>query len=349
MSTPAAAQPNAPSLKTAAAAAGLRVGTDSDVPIVGAAPGYAGLVAQQCGLFAPNLSWAYIAGKTPGVEPVREDPNIAFARAAGMKLTGGHLLWYLRTPPWFAGLDQDAARLAAELHVAAIAGRYAGQVYSWNVVNEAIDTRQGDANGMRRTVLTEKLGPGYMTAAFRNARAADPHALLLYNDGQFEMATSAQAARRDALMRLLDRLQRDGAPIDGVGLQSHLVLDDTAFDQTTYRRFLQDIAGRGLRIVLTELDVQDKQVGPDIATRDAAVAARYTALLDVALAETAVKAVVLWGLCDRYTWLTAATQPNLGRPDGLPTRPLPFDADLHPKPAFYAILDSVRRAPKRSV
>jgi endo-1,4-beta-xylanase len=348
LSAAAVAQPAIPSLKEAAAAAGLGFGTDSDIRVTDGIPGYAALLARQCDLFAPTLSWSYVAGKQGAAEPVREDPNIAFARAAGMRLTGGHLLWYLRTPPWFADLDSTAARAAVEQHIAQMAGHYAGQVYSWNVVNEAIDTRQGDANGMRRTILTEKLGPNYMSEAFRSARAADPHAMLLYNDAQFEMATRAQSARRDALMRLLDRLQHDGAPIDGVGLQSHIVLDDAPFDTAIYRRFLRDIAGRGLKIVLTELDVLDRNDGPSPAARDADVAARYTALLDVALDERATKAVVIWGMSDRYTWLVGVRQANLGRPDGLPTRPLPFDDMLAPKPAFYAIWNALRRAPKRS-
>ena len=131
-------------------------------------------------------------------------------------------------------------------------------------------------------------------------------------------------------------------------MQTHLVLDDTRFDPDLYRRFLREVASRGLRIVLTEMDVQDKRGGPDIKARDADVAARYTAVLDAALDEPAVKAVVVWGLCDRYTWLDGSQHPNLGRPDGLPTRPLPFDENLAPKPAFYAILEAFRRAPKRT-
>ncbi len=346
----ALAQPALPSLKAAAALAGLHFGTDSDVRISDGIPGYSALITQQCDLLAPMLSWPYVSGKLGDVEPVREDPNTTFARNAGMKLTGGHLLWYLRMPPWFAGLDQSAAAQAVDRHVAQLAGHYSGQVYSWNVVNEAIETRpgRGDANGLRPTILGEKLGPDYIVRAFHSARTADPHALLLYNDGQFEMATPAQSLRRDALMRLLDVLQRAGAPIDGVGLQSHMVLDNAKFDAGIYRRFLRDVAGRGLKIVLTELDVQDKLGGPGFAQRDADVAACYTALLDAALDEPAVKAVIVWGLSDRYTWLTASYQANLGRPDGLPTRPLPFDAALAPKPAFYAIVEALRRAPKRA-
>ena len=349
MPASASAQPTLPSLKAVAAVAGLRFGTDSDIRISEAMPGYSALIAQQCNLLAPILSWPYVAGKLGEAEPIREDPNIAFARSAGMKLTGGHLLWYLRMPPWFSGLDQSAAAQTVDRHIAQLAGHYSGQAYSWNVVNEAIETRpgRGDANGLRPTILGEKLGPDYMTRAFHSARAADPHALLLYNDAMLEMATPAQGSRRDALMRLLDVLQRSGAPIDGVGLQSHMVLDGDRFDAGLYRRFLRELAGRGLKIVLTELDVQDKLGGPGFAQRDAEVAACYTALLDAALDEQAVKAVVVWGLSDRYTWLVASHQSNLGRPDGLPTRPLAFDDSLTPKPAFYAILAALRRAPKR--
>ena len=336
-----------PSLKDAAAPSGLAIGTDSDIRITDGIPGYAELIVRQCNLLAPVLSWAYVAGRPGEAEPVREDPNIAFARSAGLRLTGGHLLWYLRNPAWFSDLDPASARDAVARHIRQLAGHYAGQVYSWNVVNEAIDTRRGGADGLRPTVLGEKLGPDYMAEAFRMARAADPNALLLYNDAQFEMATPVHAARRDALFRLLDKLQHANAPIDGVGLQSHLVLDDAVFDAGVYRRFLRDIAARGLKIVLTELDVLDKRGGPGIAARDADVAGRYTALLDAALDERAVKAVVLWGLSDRYTWLDGKRQANLGRPDGLPTRPLPFDDLLGPKPAFFAIIDALRRAPKR--
>ena len=348
-SVPAAAlaQPALPSLKAAAAAAGLGFGTDSDVRITEAMPGYAALIVQQCDLLAGNMSWSVTAGPQGAREPVREDPNVAFARAHGLRLTGMHLLWFKRVPPWFADLSPAAAQAAVNQHIAQLAGHYAGQVYSWNVLNEAIDTREGDANGLRRSVLTSKLGPNYAAEAFHAARAADPRALLLYNDYALEMATPTHAARRDALMRLLDGLQRAGAPIDGVGLQSHFVLDDAVFDAAVYQRLLHDIASRGLKIVLTELDVLDKRGGSGIAARDADVAARYTAVLDVALAQPAVKAVVLWGLCDRYTWLVASNQANLGRPDGLPTRPLAFDDALAPKPAFFAILNALKRAPMR--
>lgn len=185
------------------------------------------------------------------------------------------------------------------------------------MVNEAIDTNRGDANGLRQSVYLEKLGPNFISSAFRAARAADPHALLVYNDYSFEMPTSGESKRRTALLRLLDRVQRD-APIQGVGLQCHMRLDTGRFDAELYGRFLQELASRGLKILISEMDVLDSGGSSDIADRDARVAALYREILSVALAQPAVCSVTLWGLSDRYTWLTLDRGPRFGRHDGLP-------------------------------
>ena len=124
-----------PGLGAIAAAAGLRFGSDSDVEITLAPPQYAAALAQHCTLFAPNLGWRRLAA-----EPAWEDPNLRFASQHGMQLTGAHFLWHESLPPFFSALDATAARDAASSHIRSTAARYAGQVFSWNVVNEAIDT-----------------------------------------------------------------------------------------------------------------------------------------------------------------------------------------------------------------
>lgn len=66
----------------------------------------------------------------------------------------------------------------------------------------------------------------------------------------------------------------------------------------------------------------------------------YRRLLD----EPAVKAVLTFGLADRYTWL------NEDRPrhDGHHRRPLPFGRHLRPKPAHDDTGRAFRHAPPRS-
>ncbi len=334
-------------LKDLAARAGIRFGSDSDVTISAAPAAYADLLASQCSEFAPNFGWRRVAGPRGAVEPVSEDPNIGFARQHGLRLTGGHLLWYQSLPAWFALDDPGSAQQDVDRHLTDMVQHYNGQVFSWNVVNEEIDTVGGDASGMRRSALVNQLGPDYIATAFHTAAAANRGALLTYNDNHLEMDTTLEETRRVALQRLLDRLQQAGAPITAVGLQSHLKLDGSSFNQSLYRRFLHDIAARGLHILITELDVSDIPLPGSIEQRDAAVAAMYKAFLDAALDEPAVAQVIVWGLSDRYTWLTPASDPSYRRADGLPARPLPFDDQFRPKPAFDAIGAAFRAAPYR--
>jgi endo-1,4-beta-xylanase len=119
------------------------------------------------------------------------------------------------------------------------------------------------------------------------------------------------------------------------------------FDDSVFRKFLEEIAARGLKIIVTELDVNDIDLPGDIAARDRGVAESYARYLAVCLDQRAVIAVITWGLSDRYTWLTPESGANFRRRDRLPQRPLPFDADFRPKPAFDAVLKAIEDAPAR--
>jgi len=337
-----------PSLKKAAAQIGLRFGSESDVDFRAAAPAYGELFIRHCDLFAPQTPWSQTARIQFAREPQWQDPNILFARDHGMPLTGGHLLWHNSTPLWFEQLpSQSAAEQAVASHIAAMTRRYASEAYSWNVVNEALEPRDGRADGLRNSQLLRKLGPDFIARAFSLARQSAPNALLVYNDYGFEFARPDDEARRTALLRLLDRLQSARAPIDAVGLQSHLRLGGATFDPEIYRNFLHEIAGRGLAIVISELDVLDVELTPIVATRDADVAALYTAFLNTALDERAVTALVSWGLVDRYSWLNLQHLPAFARWDRQPVRPLLFDNAFRPKPAFDAVFAALQSAPPR--
>ena len=336
------------SLKLAAARCGIRYGSDSDVPIATAPARYGQLFAEQCDLYAANLSWASVTPKRGTPDPAREDPNVAFARAHGIKLTGAHLLWHELTPHWFSDLaSQDEARQAIADHIAAMARHFAGEVYSWNVVNEAMDPQEGRPDGLRHSPLLAKLGPSFIEFGFREARQANPGVLLVYNDYGTEMDIPHDAARRRTMLRLLESLRSRNVPIDAVGLQSHLKMNGSRFNEKIYRDFLREISGMGLKIMITELDVLDLKTPSDLRQRDQAVADLYSRYLNVVLDELAVVAVVTWGLSDRYTWLTPHSNPNYVREDGTPMRPLPFDAAFNPKPAFYAMLSAFAHAPVR--
>ena len=341
----AQAQRQAPALRDVARAAGLRIGSASEIDLARDPP-YAALIAANCTMFAPNMSWQRMS-PTPADSFVGLDPNIGFAQRAGLRLTGYHLLWHQRLPSWFDALDRGAAERAIVGHVATIGARFGERTDCWNVVNEAIRPADGMQGGLRRSPLLEKFGTAFFDIAYQAARQAAPGVVRLYNDYDLELDTREDRARRTALLGLLDELLRRSVPIQGVGLQSHLrTRSFDRFDAAGYRRFLDELTARNLDVYITELDVHDLATG-DFGARDRQIADVYARFLDAALSNRRVRAVVFWGLSDRYSWLNDPARPNYARPDGLPGRPLPFDADFRPTLAFDAIERALAAAPQR--
>jgi endo-1,4-beta-xylanase len=298
------------------------------------------------------MKWLDMNRGAPGDDDYGPADTVAgFAVEGGLALRGHNLLWYYRTPHWFFTLPgRDAQRRAVVDRIKALAGRYRGIIHSWDVVNEPIEPKDGRTDGLRKAVFLDALGPEYLDLAYRTARETDPKARLVVNEYDVELDSPEHETRRTVLLNLLRRMQRSGTPVDTVGIQAHLTAaGGPPFSPARLRRFLADLAGLGLTIQITELDVTDAQAPADIAVRDQLIADTYRRFLDAALDEPAVKMVVTWGLSDRHSWIVRReTNEAKWRKDGLPSRPLPFDADLRPTPAFAAMVDAFSHAPART-
>ncbi len=339
-------------LQQIAAERGLLYGTYVRAEMLGSDPAYTHLIEREAGLVTCSCTqWSHLQPTPTRFDFAEVEANYAWARARDMKYHGHNLIWGESAPGWFRDLpSREAAAAALEQGVGAVCRHFAGRFESWEIVNEAIKLGDGRPDGLRRSVYLDRIGPEYLDIAFRAARAADPKTPLLYNDFGLECDIPYQRDKRRALLGLLDGFKKRGTPIDAVGLQSHLgYLEMQHFDEKLFSRFLDELVARGLKLMITELDVTDKGAPSDIARRDAAVADVYTRYLDVALANTAVTTVISWGLTDRNSWITsgAAGHPEVLRSDGLPERPLPFDTDCLPKPAYVAIAEALHGAPKR--
>jgi len=334
-----------PSLRDLAAARGLKFGSDADNDMSAAAREFAELFANQCALLAPILSWASVSPEPDIHDYSRARGNLNFAQAHKLLLTGAHLLWHERTPKWFEAIqNRKLAEQAVRRHIRIMLEHFRGQAWSWNVVNEAIKV-QSPSDYLRPSPLLRNLGPDFISQAFIWAREADASLLLVYNDYGFEDETPGSLAKRQALLRLLDALAKQKAPIDAVGLQAHLTAG-FKFNEPGYRAFLRELAARGLKIVISELDVKDKNAPGDIVQRDQMVADTYAKYLNVALDEPNVTGLVVWGLSDRYSWYNDPHRPY-ARKDKLPGRPLLFDENFQPKPAFDAVVKALQNAPRR--
>lgn len=315
-------------------------------------PGYRALVAAQCGLIVPEneLKWRAVRPDARSFDFRAADALIAWATSVGLGVRGHTLLWQKteRYPKWLVEHDfgpnprAEAERLLTG-HVSTVAGRYAGVLPSFDVVNEAVDEKTG---GLRETVLTAPLGAeNVIDLAFRTARAAAPHMQLVYND--YMSWEPGNELHRSGVLKLLETLKKRGTPVDALGIQSHIGAPGQGAgapfgtrDEKAWHDFLDAVTGMGLKLVVTEMDVNDKLLPTDIATRDRAVADYARAFLDFLLAYPQLDTVLFWGISDKYSWLQGLTP----RPDGLAKRCCPYGMNYEPRPLRTAVAAALAAA-----
>jgi endo-1,4-beta-xylanase len=340
-----------PALGKLAAEKGVLYGSCVQEAQLAAADDFTALLLRECAALVPEneMKWQWMSHRPDEEDFSVPDRIVDFAERHRMPVRGHTLLWYWRTPDWFRALpDQPSAERAMVRRVDEMCRRYRGRVFCWDVVNEPVYVEHGRADALRTTVFLDQVGPHYLDLAHRVARAADPDAVLVVNEYGLIDDTPADEAKRGAVLRLLERMKRTGTPVDALGVQGHLDIGAAPFSPRKLRRFLAEVAALGLDIHLTELDVADERAPAEITARDALVADAYRRFLDAALDEKAVKVLVTWGLSDRHSWIVRhECSSNEWRQDGLPSRPLPFDAALQRKPAWTALAASLRAAPAR--
>ena len=301
---------------------------------------YRQAIVANCDIIVPEgeMKW-------PDVHPARNrynfekaDALVDFARQNTIAIRGHTLAWYGGMPAW---TDEIASRREAEEelveHIETVVSRYRGDIPSWDVVNEPLADWPEDANALRPSIWTRQLGPDYIPLALRTTARVDPATRLVLNEYDIEYSGDRFAARRRALVQLLRTLRDRDVPLHAVGLQSHLFAG-RALDRDALQAFLREIAALELDVLITELDVIDHELPADIGERDARVASIARDYLGAVCEVVHPRAILTWGLSDRYTWVPTWFK----RADGLPNRPLPFDAELKPKPLFD-VIESFRR------
>lgn len=336
----------ADSLKDRAARKGLLFGASSLQVALSNDKEYATTFEKECGILTAGneLKWFAIRPTPDRFDFLLADWLSEFAQRNRMLFHGHTLVWHEALPQWFQNtVNSKNAEKCLKAHIETVVGRYKGKMHSWDVVNEVISPWDGRPDGLANTIWLKMLGPDYIEMAFKATAAADPKALLVLNQNYLEYEAPKWAGFRTATLNLLRRLKSSGIPLHALGIQAHLGSDYGRFDPQKFRIFLRDVASLDLKIMITELDVMDKNLPYDIATRDRIVAGIYEDFLSVTLEEPAVIAILTWGLSDKYTWLSDVAT----RPDKAPVRPLPLDRQFRRKLCWNAIARAIDNAPSR--
>jgi endo-1,4-beta-xylanase len=287
------------------------------------------------------------------------DTFVEFGEEHGMFIIGHTLVWHNQTPDWFFEDENgnpntpEAQIERMRSHIETVAGRYAGRIHAWDVVNEVID----NDGSYRPTTWVNSVGDGdeMVKNAFRFASEYAPDAELYYND-----FNAWRPAKRDGIVRLVRMLQAEGIRIDGVGMQGHWGLN---YPKNEYiEAAIDSFAALGVKVMITELDIdvlpltrEGQIIGmgmshpqfqleefrtyldpytdglPDEVQQQ--LTDRYEEIFRIFYNKRdKIDRVTLWGVHDGMSWKNDYNVP------GRTNYPLLFDRDMQPKPAVDAIL-----------
>jgi endo-1,4-beta-xylanase len=336
--TPAAAA-KGETLAAAARRAGLLFGASLDQRALGEAA-YGALYWRETSLLVTDVALKFDVLR-PDQDRWRfsyADELLQAARDHGLPLRGHTLIWNDNVPSWVKRLSLREIERVFDEHVETVASRYAGKLQSWDVVNEPFWPMDRLKGGWRNGPWFAAMGPSYVERAFRRVAAIDKTAKLFLNEAQCDNDHEWGRAIRPLLKELVDRLLDAGAPLHGVGLQSHLQPQWPA-DYAAFADYVAGFGAKGLDVYISEFDVNDESFPEDAAARDEAVAKTAAAFLAPVLKVAAVRAVICWQLSDRFSWYGEVAQKKYLFARRAP-RPLPYDAALAEKPLRRALLDA---------
>ena len=338
-----AAQPT--TLRQAAAPQGIPIGAAASADEYGETspllnPSYANLLSGQYSMLEPGnaMKWDVTqpTQTTYNFEP--GDELVAFAQANQMRVRGHNLCWYTQFPSWLQPYAATAtpAQMATLLqnHITTEVTHYAGQVFAWDVVNEAFD--DSSAAALRDSIWYNQpgigqTGTGYIAQAFQWAHAADPSALLFYNDYNIE----EPGPKFDAVLSMVQDFVNNGVPINGVGFEMH-VLNTYYPSATQLAQNMQALAALGLQVHITEMDVRlPVDASGNASAADLQTQAQiYQSIMTVCLQQPNCTAFQVWGVSYNDSWIPSVF-PGYGAA-------LPFDFNFNPTPAFSALMTAMQ-------
>jgi endo-1,4-beta-xylanase len=314
------------SLRALAEKRGIKIGAAVAVRPLRDDPGYREVLAREFNIVTSEnaLKFAPLRRTRERFDFSGADEIVSFARQHSMAVRGHTLVWHQALPAWLMeeNFSRDQLMGILKEHITTVVSRYRGQIAAWDVVNEAV-ARDGS---MRDTLWRRALGDEYLELVFRWAHDADPQARLFYNDFDGEGLNQKAGAIYNLVKGLLNR----GVPIHGVGLQMHIGLDSYPPPERVAAN-INRLAALGLEVHITEMDVKIQNGTGTMEERLAAQARVYRDMLRACLQASNLRAFVMWGVTDRYSWIPRHT----GKPDA----PLILDESARPKPAYYALAE----------
>jgi endo-1,4-beta-xylanase len=338
-------------LTAASSDSSLRQASDRVNFLVGAAirpsllpeAAYSETLAREFNMIEPEdaMKWGAIRRTADAFDFHDGDEIVHFAQAHGMHVRGHCLVWDHNNPAWLEQTNFTPEQLSHLLqeHITAVMKHYAGQVFAWDVVNEALDERGEFKDSIwynQPGIGLARKNEAYVEQTFRWAHQADPQALLFYNDNGGE----GLGRKSDAIYEMVKTFKRHHVPIHGVGLQMHIAEHEP--NPADVAANIKRLTALGLQVHITELDVSlpldsSGRASDEDLRRQAAI---YRDVVHACLENPGCTAIQTWGFTDKYSWIGSHSHGTRGAA-------LLFDRSYKPKLAYDAMLQEIAGAKAR--
>jgi endo-1,4-beta-xylanase len=342
-------------LRELGARVNLRIGTAA-IPSDLSDPALSQITAEQFSVLTPGneMKWQVVEPTQGNFNWTGADNLVNFAEEHHQRVRGHTLVWHNQLPNWLTQgvangtITNSQLRDLLQQHITTEVRRYRGRIWQWDVLNEMLtDSNPSQVNP--NDFWISHLGTGIIADAFRWAHAADPGALLCYNDYNIA-GEDGSNAKSNAALALVKSLRAQKVPIDCVGDQGHLDLQ-FGFNPALMTQDLQSFASLGLKVAITEADVRtfvettDSNQTPIVSrtdttpnhTADPAAADWFNGMLQSCLLVKACISFTVWGFADAESWV-----PGTFKGEGDATI---YDVNLNKKPQYTALQQTLALAP----
>jgi len=293
-----------------------------------------------------SMKWEKINPQPNIYDFEASDALVEFSNKHNHSFTGHTLVWHSQVPNWVfehsdgTPLNRKELLKRMEAHINKVAGRYAGKIQAWDVVNEALN----EDGTLRKSKWYSIIGEDFIEYAFKFAAKAAPQAKLYYNDYNLY-----KPEKRQGVINLVKNLQSKGIKIDGVGMQAHYSLDTPNFNEV--EDSISAYAALDVDVLITELDISvipfpnKEKMGADVSLNfelqdefnpyplaipkaiEQKQAKRYQELFHIFNKhQKSIERITFWGVDDSQSWKNDWPMP--GRSD----YPLLIDRQLTLKP-----------------